>query len=113
MDNLFLVKPGFRDPESPGTVFYCWHCALIEGVLGSFPQLGQNLTVERIDWPRPRTPVIAVAGVQNQSVPLLVLGEGETSPLATGQFKGRSLIADKDAILRALTERHGFPEPHP
>lgn len=113
MDTLFLVKPGFLDPDYPDTVFYCWHCALIEGVLASFPDRAENLTVERIDWPKPRKPVIAVAGVHNQSVPLLVLGKGEGSDLATGEFQGRSLIADKDAILQALTERHGFPEPHP
>jgi hypothetical protein len=27
--------------------------------------------------------------------------------------KGHALISDKDGILAALSERHGFPEPHP
>lgn len=79
MDTLFLVKPGFRDPAYPDTVFYCWHCALIEGILAAFPDLSGNLKVERVDWPRPRTAVIAMAGTENQGVPLLVLSEGEDS----------------------------------
>jgi hypothetical protein len=31
----------------------------------------------------------------------------------TGTHRGRAFIADKDAILAALSERHGFPDPHP
>jgi len=112
-DRLFLLRPGFEDPAYPGQVFYCWHCALLEGVLASFPALAQRLDVERIAWPRPRHPVVALAGEQNQSVPLLVLAAGETSPHQTGVFEGRAFIAAKDGILAALTERHGFPLPHP
>ncbi|WP_407185889.1 DUF3088 domain-containing protein [Bradyrhizobium centrosematis] len=112
-DRLFLLRPGFADPAFPGRLFYCWHCALIEGVLASFPQLAARLDVERIPWPRPRQPVIALLGEQNQSLPLLVLQDGSTSPHQTGSHEGRAFIADKDAILTALSERHGFPDPHP
>ena len=35
-DTLFLLRPGFEDPAYPGQRFYCWHCALLEGVLASF-----------------------------------------------------------------------------
>jgi len=47
-DLLFLLRPGFEDPAYPGRRFYCWHCALMEGVLASFPQLADKLDVERI-----------------------------------------------------------------
>ncbi len=30
-------NPDFTDPALPGRRFYCWHCALIEGVLAGFP----------------------------------------------------------------------------
>ncbi|WP_035706588.1 DUF3088 family protein, partial [Bradyrhizobium genomosp. I (2014)] len=60
-----------------------------------------------------RQPVIALVGEQNQSLPLLVLADGATSPHQTGSHAGRAFIADKDAILAALSERHGFPDPHP
>ncbi|MFC5066975.1 DUF3088 domain-containing protein [Flaviflagellibacter deserti] len=112
-DRLFLLRPGFEDPAYPGQIFFCWHCALIEGVLASFPQLATNLDVERIPWPRPRMEVIRAAGEGNQSLPLLMLAEGEKPPHQTGSFEGRALIADKDAILIALSERHGFPRAHP
>jgi hypothetical protein len=42
-----------------------------------------------------------------------VLADGTTSPHQTGSHQGRAFIADKDAILAALSERHDFPEPHP
>lgn len=113
MDTIFLVKPGFQDPAFPGKDFYCWHCALIEGVLASFPDLAANLAVKHVDWPRPRTEVIDVVGEAHQSLPLLVLGGGSRSADETGRVEDTSFIADKDAILQALTDRHGFPHPHP
>jgi Protein of unknown function (DUF3088) len=112
-DLLFLLRPDFEDPAFPGRRFYCWHCAVIEGVLASFPKLADQIDVERIAWPRPRDAVIALVGVENQSVPLLVLAPGTTSVYQTGAFRGRAFIADKDKILAALSERHGFPDPHP
>ncbi|MCP3473890.1 DUF3088 domain-containing protein [Bradyrhizobium sp. CCGUVB1N3] len=112
-DHLFLLRPGFADPAYPGRNFYCWHCALIEGVLASFPDLAERLDVERIAWPRPRQAVIDLVGEANQWLPLLVLADGATSPHQTGSYQGRAFVADKDAILAVLTERHGFPDPHP
>ncbi|MFD2238756.1 DUF3088 domain-containing protein [Aureimonas populi] len=112
-DTLFLVKPGFSDPAYPGQSFFCWHCALIEGLLAGFPEFAARLDVRRVAWPRPRGEVIEMAGEANQWLPLLILAEGEASPHETGRHEGRALIADKDAILSALAERHGFPLPHP
>jgi hypothetical protein len=112
-DTLFLLRPDFEDPAYPGRRFYCWHCAVIEGVLASFPKLAAQIDVERIAWPRPRQVVIALVGEENQSMPLLVLAPGATSAHQTGTYGDRSFIADKDGILAALSERHGFPDPHP
>lgn len=112
-DRLLLLRPDFEDPAYPGRRFYCWHCALIEGVLASFPTLAERLDVECVAWPKPRQAVIALVGEENQSLPLLVLANGATSPHQTGSYQGRAFIADKDAILAALSERHGFPDPHP
>ncbi len=112
-DKLFLLKPDFIDPQFPGRRFYCWHCALIEGVLSAFPDLAERLEVERVAWPRPRKAVISVLGEENQSLPLLVLAEGESSRFQTGIFGKLAFIDDRDKILAALSERHGFPESHP
>jgi len=99
-DTLYLLAPGFSDPAYPDKIFYCWHCALMEGVLASFPGLAGKLDVRRIPWPKPRQELIDLLGEENQSLPVLVLAEG-------------GFIDDKDGILAALTERHGFPHPHP
>ncbi len=112
-DKLFLLKPGFEDPAYPGQRFYCWHCALIEGGLASFPDLAAHLDVERIAWPRPRRQVIELVGEENQSLPLLVLKEGDRSPSQTGIYGNHAFIADPHKILAALAERHGFLLPHP
>jgi hypothetical protein len=112
-DRLFLLRPDFADPAYPGQRFYCWHCALLEGVLASFPDLASRLDVERVSWPRPRTTVIDVVGEGNQSLPLLVLGGDAPEGIAFSTSNGVRFIADKDEILKALSVRHGFPEPHP
>lgn len=57
--------------------------------------------------------MIELVGEGNQGLPLLVLAEGDTSPHQTCTYEGRAFIADKDKILAALAERHGFPVPHP
>jgi len=99
-DTLYLLAPGFRDPAYPDKIFYCWHCALMEGVLASFPELARKLDVRRIPWPRPRQALVELLGAENQSLPVLVLAEG-------------GFINNKDAILTAFTDRHGFPHQHP
>lgn len=107
-DILFLLRPGFTDPAYPGDVFYCWHCALMEGILASFPDLAQKLDVRRIAWPRPRAEVVELTGPENQSLPVLVLTSEPVGPSGAPQF-----INDKDEILKALSARYGFPLPHP
>ncbi|KMO28851.1 DUF3088 domain-containing protein [Methylobacterium aquaticum] len=112
-DHLFLLAPDFVDPAYPGRRFYCWHCALIEGVLAGFPALAGRLDVTRLPWPRPRQALIDRVGEAHQSLPLLVLAADAPDCLATRRHGAVRFIADMDAILRALHERHGIPEPHP
>ncbi len=112
-DTLFLLTPGFSDPVFPGQPFYCAHCALIEGVLASFPELGGKIEIRRVAFPRPRKDVIAMVGEEHQSLPLLVLSDNASDGLATRVHGERRFISEKDEILRALSLRHGFPEPHP
>jgi hypothetical protein len=112
-DRLFLLRPDFEDPAYPGQRFYCWHCALLEGVLSSFPILAERIDVERIAWPRPRRVLVDLVGEDNQSVPLLVLAGDTPDELATGAKEGVRFVAGKDAILSVLSRRHGIPDPHP
>jgi hypothetical protein len=112
-DRLFLLTPDFEDPAYPGQRFYCWHCALLEGVLASFPSLQSKIDVERIAWHRPRRAVVEIVGEDNQSLPLLVLAADAPDDLATGKFRGQRFVGDKDAILSVLSRRHGIPRPYP
>jgi hypothetical protein len=112
-DKLFLLQPDFHDPAYPGQRFYCWHCALMEGVLASFPQLTSLLDVERIAWPKPRQAVVDLVGGENQSLPLLVLADHVAAEFATRSFQGRRFVEGKDAILAALSKRYAIPDPHP
>lgn len=122
-DRLFLLAPDFADPAFPGRRFYCWHCALLEGVVASFPALAGRIDVVRVPWARPRRAVVDLIGEANQSLPMLVLANDapvDAAPaddaavdLATGTHRGIRFVAETGAILRALTLRHGLPEPHP
>ena len=37
-DKLFIVDVDFRDPYYPNEAFYCWHCALMEGLFQLLPE---------------------------------------------------------------------------
>ena len=112
-DRLYLLAPDFADPAYPGRRFYCWHCALLEGVLASYPALAERIDVVRVAWPRPRAALIDLIGEANQSLPVLILADGAPADLATSTYEGRRFIDDKDAILHPLAVRHGIAEPHP
>lgn len=99
-DTLYLLDTRFADPAYGGNVFYCEHCIIMEGLLSAFPELNEKLTIRRIDWPRPRKEIVDLLGEENQNLPALVLAEG-------------GFINNKDEILKALSERHGIPLPHP
>lgn len=112
-DTLILLRPDVADPAYPGRRFRCWHRALLEGVLASFPALGARLDVHRVDWPRPRRALVDLLGPEHQSLPVLVLAPDAPDRLATGVASGHWFAEGRDAILRALSARHGIPLPHP
>lgn len=111
-DKLFLVQPDFVDPALPGQRYYCWHCALLEGVLAYFPALQDRIEVVRLPWARPRQALIDLGSATDQSLPLLVREDGPASNSNIGRT-GRQLIRGKDEILQALTDHYGLPHPHP
>lgn len=112
-DTLFLLKSDFTDDKYPGKSFLCPHGIAIEGILAIYPELAQKIDVRRVDFPRPRQDVIALAGENNQALPLLVLSRGQHSAHKTGQQGDNELIAGKDNILEALTELYNIAELHP
>ena len=100
-DTLFVLDTDWADPELGGVrKFYCKDCVTVEGLLALFPERAANIDVVRVAWPRPRRPVIARLGEDNQNLPALAYGEG-------------GFANDIESLLHALHVRHGFPERHP
>jgi len=108
-DKLFLLKPDFRK-EGAGP-FYCPESAMVEGVLSFYPQLRKQLDVVYVDFPRPRTAVIAEIGEAQQGCPVLVLAPGSRvseAGIAVQESNGRRFIADEAHIRRYLGTAHGI-----
>lgn len=112
-DKLFLLPPEFEDSHYPGKRFYCQYGSLIGSLLESFPELAKKIDVERVGFQHPRAPVVALVGEDNQSLPLLVLGDDPPAGLDAQIHGNVRFISDSKQILQALAKRHGFPEPHP
>jgi len=109
-DKLFLLTPGFDNPNRDDGPFVCPFSNQIEGLLASFPDLAERLDVQRVAFVRPRADVIAVVGEENQALPLLVLGD---NPPDDARHHGNiAFIQDTPRILSLLAERHGFPKIH-
>lgn len=109
-DKLFLLKPGFADPDRPGAVFVCPYSNQVEGLLAAFPERAAGIDITRVDFPRPRSEVVALLGEGNQSLPALVFGDDP--PADALEHGGVRFISDTARILALLAERHGFPQVH-
>ena len=114
-DQLFLLKPDFRDGEQGP--YYCPSCATLEGVLGFYPRLRGILNVQYLDFPRPRAAVLALLGASNQGLPVLVVADNPPADKAlTGldvkTAEGRRFLQSPGDIGRYLARRHGSGEPH-
>lgn len=111
-DILFLLPKSFKDKNQPDKAFFCPHCLPLEGALASYKDQLKDLEVRHEDFPRPRKNVIALAGEDNQSLPLLVLGKGRTTKHATGNYNGHVLVAGAKPILATLAELYNIPVSH-
>ena len=112
-DRIFLLQPGFEDQKQPGKRFFCPYSNQVEGVLASHPELAARIEVTRLPFPRPRQPVIDLVGEENQSLPLLILGDEAPAPEDAGtSASGLRFLNDTRRILESLAERHGIPQPH-
>ncbi|RQS72576.1 DUF3088 domain-containing protein [Burkholderia sp. Bp8963] len=107
-DTLFILRPGFfKDTEGP---FYCGDSVSVEGLLSFYPQLREAVDVEYVDAPRPRAPIVALIGEDNQSAPVLVLGETQTpndAAIALREHNGRRFIDSPADIRRYLSSQYG------
>lgn len=112
-DRLFLLEPGFADPQLPGESFVCPHSNAIEGLLAAFPDQAARIEVERLPYGRPRRRMVELIGPERQALPMLVFDGPPASPDSVEHRRGLYFVASGPAILAHLAERHGFPRLHP
>jgi hypothetical protein len=117
MAKLFLLNPNFIDPniDTEEQLYYCPHCALIEGIISYYPKLKDNLQIYYVDFPRPRNQIIELIGEENQSCPVLIL-DTEHDVIDTSYFKsynGNLFINSTDLITKYLADNFNIACPHP
>ncbi|ALU42906.1 DUF3088 family protein [Pseudoalteromonas rubra] len=95
---LFVLKMPFED--GPGKMWICSHCALIEGALSVNPHWQEAVDVRRIDFPKPRSEVVALLGEDKQWLPVLVINQYNT-------------ITDPVEIINYLAAEFGGASVHP
>ncbi|WP_258104515.1 DUF3088 domain-containing protein [Marinoscillum sp. MHG1-6] len=118
MIRLFLLNPNFQDarikPENQ--VYYCPHCAMIEGILHYYPELRKKLEVIYVDFPRPRKMIVDLLGEENQGCPVLVIpAELETEVRVDDLSRHGDLLFtnSKYRIAQYLGDKFGIALPHP
>ena len=110
-DRLYLLKPNFIDQ---GKAYFCPGCAQVEGMLSFYPALRGKIDVHYIEFPRPRSSLVAEIGEDNQGCPKLVLGGEYQTPqeAKASEAKGNRFISGPIEICRYLAAAYGVGEPH-
>lgn len=113
-DALFVIGAPFEDPEYPGKTWFCRDCATMEAALSYNPDWERQIDVQRLAYPRPRWPVIELIGEENQSLPVLIFGDGSAVPEgAKRAANGVAFLTEPRLILRYLTATYGGVGQHP
>lgn len=109
-DRLFLLQPGFQRPNRhPSERFVCPDCNTIEGLLATGPQCAaRQLQVIRVPFERPRHAVVDLLGIDNQNLPVLVLGGDKEPPPQAQVHEGVYFISACSDIAQWLAQKHGF-----
>ena len=113
-DQLFLLRP---DWSAEGRPWFCPACATVEGFLGYYPTVRDQIEVVYVPYERPRQTIVALLGEANQNAPTLVLAAPFTHPdLRDGDLQsanGRCFATDAGPVTRYLAARYGVSPPHP
>ena len=112
-DTLFLLKEDF--PDGVGLPYFCPDCATITGVLSYFPKLRHSLDIRYVDFPSPRSEIVAKIGQNNQNCPVLILDKSpplDALGFLTGQVDGRCFISGAQSIAKYWYYVHGVSRPH-
>ena len=110
-DTLYLLEMGF---EKEGQLRFCPDCAMMEGYLAAYPRLRDLLDIVRVDYARPRAPLVERLGEDHQNAPTLILAEPAPDAGPHGEIQqanGLSFLSDARPITRWLADRYGLAAP--
>ena len=112
-DRLFLLTPDFTDA---GFKQFCSECAMVEGMLSFYPHIRDALDIRYIKFMRPRPDVVAELGPDNQSSPVLILGDPSHAERAgpnvkVQTYKGKQFVNDPYMVCEYLASVHGVGRP--
>ena len=118
MEKLFLLKHNFQDTNVDGTnqLYYCPHCAMIEGLLTYYPNLKNEIEIVHVNFQRPRNQIIELVGPDNQGCPNLVISKDYSSTVDTSYFNefGDYLFVNKkELIAQYLADKYKIGKLHP
>ncbi len=113
-DILYLIKAPFIDGDNGP--YYCPGCAEMLGLLAIYPELQNVLEVRYVEFARPRPELVQRLGEENQSCPVLVLGDTDISKLS-GDLKVQKagtefFVEGPREIGEYLAACHGIGIPH-
>ncbi|MBE2204876.1 MAG: DUF3088 family protein [Chthoniobacterales bacterium] len=112
-NRLFLIKPNFLDGDKGP--YFCPGCAEVTGLLEFYPALKDLLEIHYVDFARPRPELVDLLGAENQSCPVLVLGDASTNSqpgLNVQSARGHSFVEGAREIAGYLAHTYGIGIPH-
>lgn len=112
-DRLYLLKPDF---VADGMRQFCSECAMVEGMLSFYPYIRDELDVVYVGFTRPRPEIVAELGPENQSSPVLIVGDAKNHAKAPPNVKvrtyeGKMFINDPFEVCEYLAAVHGAGRP--
>ncbi len=111
---LFLLEPSFPDAKVGPGLFFCPHCATVEGILAVYPAVRARLEVRHVGFQRPRAAVVEILGVEHQACPVLILPPDWPQPQAPcRRANDRLFFVGAAEIAVFLAEWASIGLPHP
>lgn len=114
---LFLLNPNFKDNKTDNEekVYFCPHCAMIEGVLQYYPQLKKLIEIYYVDFKKPRQAIVDLIGEENQSCPVLIVDFENKSNEETSYFnryENKLFVNSTELITKYFSEKFGTGNLH-
>jgi hypothetical protein len=93
---LFLIRPDTHPGRPQG--WFCPDCAIVEGMLGYYPQLRAALDIRQVDFPRPRAAIVEMVGETFQDCPCLLL-DPSAGPPESPVVNGWRVVTENTRLL--------------